>query len=93
MLLKSDKDLKTDLKASEFELLVPANNKNIAIKAIKAGADAVYIGYSRFGARVQAGNSMEDLIELIDEEVVENKETKKVIKGKSIVGGEVLGPF
>ena len=66
MLLKSDKDLKTDLKASEFELLVPANNKNIAIKAIKAGADAVYIGYSRFGARVQAGNSMEDLIELIE---------------------------
>lgn len=66
MLLKSDKDLKTGLKASEFELLVPANNKNIAIKAIKAGADAVYIGYTKFGARVQAGNSMEDLIELIE---------------------------
>ena len=66
MLLKLDKDLKTGLKASEFELLVPANNKNIAIKAIKAGADAVYIGYVKFGARVQAGNSMEDLIELIE---------------------------
>ena len=66
MLLKSDRDLKTDLKASEFELLVPANNKDIAIKAIKAGADAVYIGYSRFGARIQAGNSMQDLIELIE---------------------------
>ena len=66
MLLKSDKDLKTGLRASEFELLVPANNKNVAIKAIKAGADAVYIGYAKFGARVQAGNSMEDLIELIE---------------------------
>ena len=66
MLLKSDKDLKIDLKASEFELLVPANNKNIAIKAIKAGADAVYIGYSRFGARVQAGNSMQDIMELVE---------------------------
>ena len=66
MLLKSDKDLKTGLRASEFELLVPANNKNVAIKAIKAGADAVYIGYAKFGARVQAGNSMEDLIDLIE---------------------------
>ena len=34
MLLKSDKDLKIDLKASEFELLVPANNKDIAIKIV-----------------------------------------------------------
>ncbi|MBE7704448.1 MAG: U32 family peptidase [Cyanobacteria bacterium SIG29] len=66
MLLKSNKELKTDLKASEFELLVPANNKEIAIKAIKAGADAIYIGYSRFGARVQAGNSMKDIIEIIE---------------------------
>ena len=45
--------------SSEYELLVPANNINIAIKAIKAGADAVYIGYSKYGARVQAGNSLE----------------------------------
>ena len=66
MLLKSDRELKTGLKATEFELLVPANNKDIAIKAIKAGADAVYIGYARYGARVQAGNSMSDLLELIE---------------------------
>ena len=93
MLLKSDRDLKTDLKASEFELLVPANNKNIAIKAIKAGADAIYIGYSRFGARIQAGNSMQDLIELIEfahqyrvkiyitlNTILKNEEIKKVEK-------------
>ena len=66
MLLKSDRELKIGLKATEFELLVPANNKDIAIKAIKAGADAVYIGYSRYGARVQAGNSMSDLVDLIE---------------------------
>ena len=66
MLLKSDRELKTELKSSKYELLVPANNINIAIKAIKAGADAVYIGYSKYGARVQAGNSLEDLIYLIE---------------------------
>lgn len=93
ILLKSDKDLKIGLKASEFELLVPANNKDIAIKAIKAGADAVYIGYSRFGARVQAGNSMEDIIELVEfahqyrvkvyitlNTILKNEELKKVEK-------------
>ena len=66
MLLKSNKDLKTGLQAVEFELLVPANNKNIAIKAINSGADAIYIGYSRFGARAQAGNSLEDIIEIVE---------------------------
>ncbi len=64
--LKSDKDLKTRLKTSEFELLVPANNINIAKKAINAGADAIYIGYSKYGARSRAGNSIEDIIELIE---------------------------
>lgn len=66
MLLKLDRELRTGLMSSEYELLVPANNINIAIKAIKAGADAVYIGYSKYGARVQAGNSLEDLIYLIE---------------------------
>ncbi len=66
MHLKSDRELKTELRTAEFELLVPANNKHVAIQAIKAGADAVYIGYSKYGARIQAGNSMEDLIDLIE---------------------------
>ena len=65
MSLKSDKVLKTDLKMQKFELLSPANNKETAKKAILAGADAVYIGYSKFGARVQAGNTISDLIEVI----------------------------
>ena len=66
MLLKSDKDLKINWQKSEFELLVPANNKNIAIKAIDAGADAVYIGYAMYSARIQAGNSLEDIIDVVE---------------------------
>lgn len=66
MHLKSDKELKTNSKKPEFELLAPANNKNVAIQAIKAGADAVYMGYSKYGARLQAGNSFEDIIETVE---------------------------
>ncbi len=66
MNLKSDKELRTELQTAGFELLAPANNKHIAIQAIKAGADAIYIGYAKYGARIQAGNTMEDLIELIE---------------------------
>ncbi len=66
MRLKSDKVSKTDLNTSLFELLVPANNKETAIMAVNAGADAVYIGYSKFGARAQAGNSIEDIIDVIE---------------------------
>ncbi len=66
MSLKSDKELKTELQTVQFELLVPANNKEVAIQAIKAGADAVYIGYSKYGARIQAGNSLSDLTDIIE---------------------------
>ncbi len=50
----------------EIELLAPAKDKQTAISAINAGADAVYIGYSKFGARKQAGNSIEDIAEVIE---------------------------
>ncbi len=66
MSLKSDKELKTGLERAEYELLIPANNKNIAMRSVEAGADAVYIGYSKYGARLQAGNSLEDIIETIE---------------------------
>lgn len=49
-----------------FELLAPANNKQVAISAVNSGADAVYIGYKSFGARSQAGNSLEDIAEVIN---------------------------
>jgi len=64
--LKSDRELKTSLKTAEFELLVPAANKETAEKAVLAGADALYAGYSKYGARLNAGNSISDLIEMID---------------------------
>lgn len=44
-----------------LELLAPAKNLSTGLAAIDHGADAVYIGASRFGARQAAGNSVEDI--------------------------------
>ena len=49
-----------------LELLAPAKNLECGIAAIDHGADAVYIGASRFGARAAAGNSIEDIKQLCD---------------------------
>ena len=48
----------------KVELLAPARNLECGREAIKHGADAVYIGAARFGARAAAGNSVEDIAEL-----------------------------
>jgi len=53
-------------KTMKTELLAPAKNIETALTAIDAGADAVYIGASGFGARQKAGNSLEDLKKLVD---------------------------
>ena len=45
----------------KIELLAPAKNADIAIEAIRHGADAVYIGPESFGARAAAGNSTEEI--------------------------------
>ena len=47
-----------------LELLAPAKNLECGIAAIDHGADAVYIGAQRFGARAAAGNSVEDIAQL-----------------------------
>lgn len=47
-----------------IELLAPAKNLECGIAAIDHGADAVYIGAAKFGARQSAGNSVEDIAEL-----------------------------
>ena len=47
-----------------IELLAPAKNLESGIAAIDHGADAVYIGAQAFGARVAAGNSIEDISKL-----------------------------
>ena len=49
-----------------LELLAPAKNLECGKAAIDHGADAVYIGAPRFGARSAAGNSLEDIKELCD---------------------------
>lgn len=48
------------------ELLAPAKNKRTAFTAINSGADAVYIGAVKFGARQAVGNSLEDIKEVVD---------------------------
>ena len=49
-----------------IELLAPAKNLECGIEAVNHGADAVYIGASRFGARASAGNSVEDIACLVE---------------------------
>ena len=51
---------------AKIELLAPARNYETAIDAINHGADAVYIGAPRFGARQAAGNSVEDIARLVE---------------------------
>ncbi len=46
-------------------ILAPAKNIAVARAAIQAGADAVYIGAPKFGARQAAGNSLSDLATLV----------------------------
>ncbi len=48
----------------KLELLAPAKNLECGIAAIDHGADAVYIGAPRFGARAAAGNSVDDIAAL-----------------------------
>ena len=47
-----------------IELLAPAKNLECGIEAIRHGADAVYIGAPKYGARAAAGNSLDDLRQL-----------------------------
>ena len=49
---------------TSLELLAPAKNLECGIAAIEHGADAVYIGAPRFGARAAAGNSVDDIATL-----------------------------
>lgn len=51
---------------SKIELLAPAKNAEIAIAAIRYGADAVYIGADAFGARSEAKNSLDNIARVVD---------------------------
>lgn len=48
------------------ELLAPAKDYATAVDAIDCGADAVYIGCAKFGARYAAGNSVGDIARTAD---------------------------
>lgn len=50
----------------KIELLAPARDANVAIEAIKHGADAVYMGASKFGARSAAGNEIADIARVVE---------------------------
>ena len=45
----------------KIELLSPAKDLNCVVAAVNSGADAVYMGASKFGARSAAGNSQKDI--------------------------------
>ena len=54
------------VKQRKIELLAPAKNLECGIEAINHGADAVYIGAPKFGARAAAVNSLEDIETLVN---------------------------
>ncbi len=49
----------------KIELLAPAKDFDTAVDAIDCGADAVYIGAGKFGARHSATNSVEDIARVV----------------------------
>lgn len=49
----------------KIELLAPAKNLECGIEAVNHGADAVYIGAPKFGARAAAVNSLDDIKTLV----------------------------
>ena len=54
------------IKPRKIELLAPAKNLECGMEAVNHGADAVYIGAPKFGARAMATNSLEDIHRLTE---------------------------
>lgn len=54
------------MSVTRLTLLAPARDLAVGKAAVQAGADAVYIGAPRFGARQAAGNSIEDIAALAE---------------------------
>lgn len=49
-----------------IELLAPAKDLETGMAAVNCGADAVYIGGTKFGAREAAGNDLDNIRALVD---------------------------
>ncbi|MDE6516230.1 MAG: hypothetical protein K2L18_00035, partial [Acetatifactor sp.] len=59
-------DMETQRHGKNIELLAPAGNREAFYGAVHAGADAIYMGGEKFGARAYADNfSGEELIACI----------------------------
>ncbi len=54
------------IRQRKIELLAPARNLECGIAAVDHGADAVYIGAPKFGARAAAVNSLDDIAALVE---------------------------
>lgn len=50
----------------KIELLAPAKDSSVGMAAIDHGADAIYIGGPKFGARAAVSNTIDDIRKLID---------------------------
>lgn len=57
---------RTDGVIQKTELLAPAKDKQTAIEAINCGADAVYMGAPKFGARKNVPNTLEDIKDVVN---------------------------
>ncbi len=55
----------TTVEPVEIELLSPARDAATAFAAIDHGADAIYMGAAAFGARSQAGNTLEEIAAVV----------------------------
>lgn len=54
------------INSRSIELLSPARDLACGIEAVNHGADAVYIGAPKFGARAAAGNTLDDIKQLCE---------------------------
>lgn len=54
------------INSRSIELLSPARDLVCGIEAVNHGADAVYIGAPKFGARAAAGNTLDDIKQLCE---------------------------
>ena len=65
-MMSSGRNFKEIMQKRRLELLAPAANAEIAIEALKHGADAVYMGATSHGARKSAANSIADISQVVN---------------------------
>ena len=81
------------------ELLAPAGSYERAEQMLKAGADAVYIGGSMFGARASNNPQQDEMLEAIDYAHIHGKQiyltVNTLLKNKELYGQlyDYLAPY